>query len=178
VDELPITGIVIPVVEADRLIGSRTTAGTLRRLPGVGVVPAHITLLAPFLPEEQIDASIWDELARFFADVTPFTFELGEICSFPGGVTYLAPEPSAAFRRMTLELHRVFPEFPPYGGAFDDVVPHLTVALVDGEDADSLATSLAPGLPLSVLASEAALFVTDDDGTRVLGTLAFGTTAA
>lgn len=177
-DELPITGIVIPVPEADRLVHSRTASDVPRRLPGFGVVPAHITLLAPFLPEEQLDDGTWELLERFFADVTPFGFELAEVCEFPGGVTYLAPEPATTFRRLTAGLHRVFPEFPPYGGAFDDIVPHLTVPLMPGEDTGSLTAALAPELPLAVHAAEAAVFVSDEDGTRVLGSLPFGITAA
>jgi hypothetical protein len=178
VEELPITGIVIPVLEADRLVRASTGSQTVRQLPGIGVTPGHITLLAPFLPEERIDGGTWEALGRFFADVTPFGFELTELCEFPGGPTYLAPEPAATFRRLTVELHRLFPEFPPYGGAFDEVVPHLTVPLAEGEDVAGLAAALAPGLPLAVHAAEAAVYVTDEDGTRVLGALPFGTTAA
>jgi 2'-5' RNA ligase len=176
VEELPITGIVIPVVEADRLVQSASDAP--RRLPGFDVVPAHITLLAPFLSEDLIDDRTWDVLGRFFADITPFGFDLNEVCEFPSGVTYLAPEPASTFRRLTAELHRLFPEFPPYGGEFDEIVPHLTIPLNAGEDIGSLAAALAPGLPLTVLAGAAAVFVTDESGTRVLGTLPFGTTAA
>lgn len=175
-EELPITGIVIPVAEADRLVQSASDGP--RRLPGFGVVPAHITLLAPFLPEDLIDDGTWEVLGRFFADITPFGFDLTEVCQFPDGVTYLAPEPASTFRRLTSELHRLFPEFPPYRGAFDDIVPHLTVPLGPGEDVAALATALAPGLPLTVHAAAAAVFVTDENGTRVLGALPFGTTAA
>jgi len=167
VEELPITGIVIPVAEADRLVDS-ASAGP-RRLPGFGAVPAHITLLAPFLPEGQLDDSTWETLGQFFADITPFGFELTDVCEFPSAAT---------FRRLTSELHKLFPEFPPYGGAFDDIVPHLTVPLADGEDVTALTAALTPSLPLSVHAAAAAVFVTDDDGTRVLGTLPFGTSAA
>jgi hypothetical protein len=176
VEELPITGVVIPVVEADRLVLS--AAAGPRRLPGFGTVPAHITLLAPFLPEDDLDAATWETLSRFFADVTPFRFELTGVCEFPGGLTYLSPEPAATFRLLTSELHKLFPEFPPYGGAFDEIVPHLTVPLSAGEDVTDLTAALAPGLPLSVHASAAAVFVTDQDGTRVLGALPFGTSAA
>lgn len=175
-EDLPITGIVIPVAEADRFVQS--ASGAPRRLPGWETVPAHITLLAPFLPEDRIDDAVWEVLGAFFADITPFGFELADVCAFPSGLTYLAPEPAATFRRLTSELHRLFPEFPPYGGAFDDIVPHLTVPLVEGEDIGALTAALVPGLPLAAHASSAALYVTDQDGTRVLGSLPFGTSAA
>lgn len=176
VEELPLTGIVIPVAEADRLLHS--AASGPRRLPGVGSVPAHITLLAPFLPEDEIDDGTWEVLGGFFSDVTPFGFELTDVCVFPGGATYLAPEPASTFRRLTSELHKLFPEFPPYGGAFDEIVPHLTVPLTEGEDLATLTAALAPGLPMSAYVSTAAIYLTDEGGTRVLGTLPFGTSAA
>ncbi|MFL6156046.1 MAG: 2'-5' RNA ligase family protein [Marmoricola sp.] len=177
-EDLPITGIVIPVAEADRLVRSRTGSLAPRQLPGTGPVPAHITLLAPFLPEAAIDDTVLGRLADFFADVTPFDFELTEVCEFPGGITYLAPEPAATFRLLTAELHRMFPEFPPYGGTFDDVVPHLTVPLEEGETTTSLRSSLSPGLPLALQAREAVLLHTDETETRVIAHLQFGTTAA
>ena len=175
-EELPITGIVIPVAEADRLV--QAASGAPRRLPGFQSVPAHITLLAPFLPEDRLDDGTWDVLGRFFADITPFTFELTDVCEFPDGLTYLSPEPAATFRLLTAQLHKLFPEFPPYGGAFDEIVPHLTVPLSEGEDVAALSAALAPGLPLSVRAASASVFVSDEEGTRVLGQLPFGTSAA
>lgn len=175
-EALPITGVVIPVPEADRFVQS--ASGGLRRLPGSDTIPAHITLLAPFLPEGQLDDATWETLGQFFADILPFSFELTDVCEFPNGHTYLAPEPASTFRRLTLELHKLFPEFPPYGGAFDDIVPHLTVPRAEDEDVATLTAALNPGLPLGVHAASAAVFATDENGTRILGSLPFGTSAA
>ena len=41
---------------------------------------------------------------------------------------YLAPEPDDGFRRLTEAVVQEWPEAPPYGGAYDDNIPHLTVA--------------------------------------------------
>ena len=38
------------------------------------------------------------------------------------------PDPAEPFRRLTAALAAAFPDYPPYGGRHDDVVPHLTVA--------------------------------------------------
>ena len=43
---------------------------------------------------------------------------------------YLSPEPVETFRQLTEVVTKRFPETPPYGGQFTDVVPHLTVAQV------------------------------------------------
>ena len=37
------------------------------------------------------------------------------------------------FRRLTARLAAEFPDFPPYAGAFPDVVPHLTLDLLSAE---------------------------------------------
>jgi hypothetical protein len=46
---------------------------------------------------------------------------------FSQRVLYLAPTPAAPFEELTSAVSASFPEYPPYGGAFDDVVPHLTI---------------------------------------------------
>lgn len=141
-------------------------------------VTAHITLLGPFADLADIDQGMVSELRSFFADVTPFAFELTGISRFPGGGTYLTPEPAGPFRRLTHELFRRFPEYPPYSGQFDDVVPHLTVPLPEGEDADTLRFQVAPRLPIWAYAREAALFWWEANHSHTVETFPFGTTAA
>ena len=46
---------------------------------------------------------------------------------FGEDVVWLAPEPAQRFRDLTAAVVERFPGFLPYGGAFEDVVPHLTV---------------------------------------------------
>ncbi len=41
---------------------------------------------------------------------------------------WLAPQPDEPFRILTRAVSAAFPGYMPYGGAYDDVVPHLTVA--------------------------------------------------
>ena len=41
---------------------------------------------------------------------------------------WLDPNPAAPFRRLTVAVGAAFPECLPYGGVFDEVVPHLAVA--------------------------------------------------
>ena len=174
----PMTGIVIPVREAETLVRSRVMQVQPTLLPRDRSVVAHITLLAPFFTIDQIDDALVHRLTRFFSDVTPFGFALTEVCQFPSGIVYLAPEPAAAFRKLTQELHHEFPEFPPYGGAFDEIVPHLTVPLPPGDDVEALERALHGTLPIQTQAVEAVLMHVEEDNTHVIATLPFGTTAA
>jgi 2'-5' RNA ligase len=175
---LPMTGIVVPVREAETVVRSRALQVQPALLPRDRSTAAHITLLAPFRAPDLIDDGVIRHLQSLFAEIASFTFELTEVCEFPSGITYLAPEPAATFRWLTQQLHHAFPEFPPYGGAFDDIVPHLTVPLAPGEDSDSLRATLTAGLPIQAHALEATLVQVAEDDTRVLATLPFGNSAA
>lgn len=55
-----------------------------------------------------------------------------ERCGRFPGVLYLAPEPDTQLRRLTEVVAERWPEAPPYGGKFTEIVPHLTIA--DGQD--------------------------------------------
>jgi 2'-5' RNA ligase len=99
-------------------------------------VPAHITLLYPFLSPEQITTPVLGASRTIASAMTAFPFRLDRIGRFPG-VLYLAPEPATPFAAFTNALARRFPEFPPYGGQFQTIVPHLTVAHVN--DAECVA---------------------------------------
>ena len=169
--------LVIPVPELEAVVRPRLERRSPESLlPGRDDVHAHVTLLAPFAGE--VDEGVSAELASLFGDVTAFEFRLTRVAEFPGGATYLTPDPAAPFRALTQELCRRFPEFPPYGGAFDEVVPHLTVPLRDGEDAAAVRRELEPQLPITAHAREAALIWYEPGAFRVLERFAFGSAAA
>lgn len=90
-------------------------------------VHAHITVLGPFLDE--VDEASADVVADIASRVAPFDVRLGRIATFPNGVIHLLPEPDEQFRRLTRDLWAAFPECPPYGGEFAEIVPHLTLDL-------------------------------------------------
>jgi hypothetical protein len=97
-------------------------------------------------------------IQQIATQVVPFEFALARVDRFPG-VLYLAPEPSEPFKRLTAQATARWPELPPYGGAFDQVVPHLTVA--EGAEPPGLAGQLERRLPLRTEATDLALLVRD-----------------
>ncbi|OIK02882.1 2'-5' RNA ligase family protein [Streptomyces monashensis] len=94
-------------------------------------VPAHVTVLFPFLDENRIDARVYSGLAAVLSSHHAFDLRFESCGRFPG-VLYLAPEPDGQLRRLTEVIADRWPEAPPYGGQFTEIVPHLTVA--DGQD--------------------------------------------
>jgi 2'-5' RNA ligase superfamily protein len=169
----------VPVPKLDAVVRARLRLRSPDEVPADDADPvAHITLLGPFADRDDITPGVLSELRWFFADVTSFAFTLTSVNRFPGGTVYLSPSPAAPFRQLTLELFRRFPEYPPYGGAFDDVVPHLSVPLVEGEDLPSVEHELGPRLPVTAQAQEAALYWWEPGSCGTIETFPFGTSVA
>ncbi len=98
----------------------RYSADNLLRLP------AHITLLFPWVPFAQLDAAC-AALREVCAGVQPFEVTLHGYDTFPG-VTYMKPVDPQPLIALFQVIFACFPEYPPYGGAFgSDLVPHITV---------------------------------------------------
>ena len=83
---------------------------------------------------------------------------------FPDDVLYLAPEAPAPFRALTDALAAAFPEYPPYGGVFTEVIPHLTVAHHPNAPVEQITAELHAVLPIITRATSVELWVegTDD----------------
>ena len=90
-------------------------------------IPAHVTVLSPFMAPEAIGAAVLDELERLFAGFRGFRFQLTGTGWFGEQVLWLAPGDPAPFRALTACVHEAFPAFPPFGGRHEEVIPHLTV---------------------------------------------------
>jgi 2'-5' RNA ligase len=138
-----------PIVAADRL-----------RWDSAGVaVPAHVTILFPFLHPDGLDADADAALREVVAGVEPFQVRFARIGRFPT-VTWLEPEPSGPFARLTDAVVARWPDHPPYEGEHAEVVHHLTVA--DGAPPEvhaRLARELTPMLPIVDHVSEVTLSV-------------------
>ncbi|MDP9911280.1 2'-5' RNA ligase [Variovorax boronicumulans] len=135
---MPISAFVVKVPAAE------TIAADLRRRfdPTVALgVPAHITLLVPFMDPALITDEVLARARRVLQRTTSFSFALGKVGRFPE-TAYLAPEPAAPFIEMTRALMKEFPDFPPYDGLHDDIVAHLSVAHGNALHAEEAAIEL------------------------------------
>ena len=109
-------------------------------------MPPHVTLLVPAPGDIEAIAEVLFAFAAF--EVVFARFD-----RFPGTL-WLAPEPAQPFARMIEALMQRFPDYPPYGGSFREIVPHLTVAQYELDEGVS---ELQPWLPLRTRAERAAL---------------------
>jgi hypothetical protein len=118
------SALVVVVPEAEPLVGH--LRARLDPAARIGV-PAHVTVLYPFIPPEAITNSDIQRVARLVRRAAAFRFRLAAAKCFPD-VLYLEPEPAQPFVALTEAVVHEFPQYPPYQGRHASVIPHLTVA--------------------------------------------------
>ena len=138
-------GLIGPVPEAEWLL--QTWSARLGPTTEVGV-PAHVTLLFPFLTMDGLDAVGLADLKKQFLATPSVEVTFSSVGLFPD-VVYLAPEPCDWFISCTQALVARFGMLP-YGGIHSHVVPHLTVARhADPAVLADIEQQLTPALPIS-----------------------------
>lgn len=140
------SALVVVVPEAEAAVGS--FRASLDRAAMWGV-PAHVTVLYPFLPPVRLDEAALAEAGAAVAEVPAFTVTFRRVGWFGGTVVWLAPEPDEPFRRLTAAVWRRFPETPPYAGAYSDSTPHLTIGHDQPKELlDAAAAGVSAHLPV------------------------------
>lgn len=123
------SALVVLVPEAEELVGELRSRYDSSAAAGM---PAHITINYPFLPIGSVESDVLSDLNLLFSAYQRFKFSLEATARFPG-VLYFEPHPDRPFTNLIEAVAKRFPESPPYGGVFQKVVPHLTVAEVKDE---------------------------------------------
>ena len=118
------SALIVTIPEAEAVVAPHRAL--FDRAAGWGV-PAHVTVLFPFLPPDEIDEQVLATLGRAAATVPAFFVALDRLGWFGERVVWLAPSPAEPFQRLTAAVTARFPAVRPYEGAYDEVVPHLTV---------------------------------------------------
>ncbi len=158
----PESALIVLVPEAERLLAP------FRRLHDPeAALPAHVTLLYPFLAPATIDGAVLTVLRTFFAGEPSFRTSFPRTGRF-ADVLYLEPDPPDRWLALIERLSARFPETPPYGGRFATTVPHLSVVHAASPDeldtvAEAFARTLADGLPLHTQV-DAVTLADDADG--------------
>jgi 2'-5' RNA ligase len=127
-------------------------------------LPAHVTLVVPFVPADQLNGDVEVRLAGLLAAAEPFDVTFARTARFRR-VLYIEPQPSEPFVELTEAIVAEWPEHPPYEGAVEAVIPHLTVA--ESEDQalfERIEAAVQSGLPFHTHVSEARLYAEDTAG--------------
>jgi 2'-5' RNA ligase superfamily protein len=94
-------------------------------------VPAHVTVLYPFVPPSALSSEALTTLAAAVSTVPAFDCTFSEVACFDDAYAWLLPdaEAGASFLALTSAVWEAFPDYPPYRGAHrDDLAPHLTIS--------------------------------------------------
>ncbi len=156
---MPESALVIVVPEAEPLVSDWRAQYDWSAQRGV---PAHITLLYPFVPTEKVDDELLRQLLELFGAEPAISFELARLARFPE-VAWLAPEPSEPFEALTDLIAGRFPDYPPYEGIHEEVIPHLTVAEGGTELQDRVEAAVSSHLPIRAHADHVAFLFEDDE---------------
>jgi 2'-5' RNA ligase len=149
------SALLVPVPAAEAAVGEHRAK--LDRSAREGV-PAHIPVLYPFLPVGELTDGVLESVRVLMAGIEAFDFTLDRVSWFGSDVVWLGPRDPAPFRSLTEKAFAAFPACPPYGGQYADVVPHLTVGDLGGEDVLRLAAAEVSGhLPIATQATEVIL---------------------
>ena len=160
----PLTGLVVPVPEAEPAVGAHRAR--LDASAALGA-PAHITVLFPFVPPDRVDDNVLERVTRVVGTVPRFRYSFRKTAWFDDRVLWLAPDDDGPFRELTHRVWAEFPDHPPFEGAFDDVVAHLTVGHDQPPDVLRRAEDdVRPHLPIEGAATEVVLLAQDEPGGR------------
>jgi hypothetical protein len=152
------SAILIPATQAEPTVGAYRLEYDPVAAAGV---PAHITLIVPWLPPGEIRPADLAELAALLHLIEPFDFRLVRPNWFGRGVLWLAPDPVEPFIKLTNQLADRFGT-PPYDDEFDEIIPHLTVAHAsDGVELSGVFTELEARLPITCRAEQVWVMVGD-----------------
>jgi hypothetical protein len=90
-------------------------------------VPAHLTLLYPFVPVGKLEPSLRRSIAAIVAHHVAFDYHLTGPKVWPDTI-YAGVDSGRPFLEIHRELAAAFPDYPIYQARVGDLVPHVTVA--------------------------------------------------
>ena len=128
-------------------------------------VPAHVTILFPFLPGGSLGPGERAALTAIAAGRSAFVARFERV-EERGSMVWLVPADQAPFLALTAAVVDRWPAFPPFGGIHDVLIAHLTLVETDDAVAREAAASVAREVgPFEAVAGEL----------RVIDELASGT---
>ena len=127
-------------------------------------VPAHVTVIFPFMPPSRVNAEVIETLAAAISTVPKFQATFESTGWFGTNVLWLAPTPAVVFGALITAAADAFPDYPPFEGRHEVVVPHLTVGHADAAETDLQAAEeqVLSHLPVRADVTEVALWCGTD----------------
>ncbi|BCJ34168.1 hypothetical protein Athai_16710 [Actinocatenispora thailandica] len=166
------TAVVVLVPGADRVVRRWRDRHDPHAAAGV---PAHVTVLYPWIPADALTAEDERALAALAAAHDRFALDFAGFGTL-GRTLWLAPSPAEPVVALTRAVAARWPQHPPYRGRFDGDHPHLTIA--DGADPvlfPRITDDVGAHLPLRVDVTELTLVEQRAGGWRLRRSFPLGT---
>ncbi len=127
------SAVIVPIVLPSRLAFLRDAGD---RMAARGV-PAHVTVLFPFLSVDALTPTVRSALARLAAKNPPFVARFSRVERREETV-WLVPTSQRPFFGLTDSVAALWPDHPPYEGVHDTLIAHLTlIETTDGQARDT-----------------------------------------
>jgi 2'-5' RNA ligase superfamily len=158
-----LSGLIVPVDVAEPVVQPLREKLDPAAVRGV---PAHVTVLFPFVPPDELGVDTYSEVESVLQTMQPFDCVFRTTRWFRDDVLWLAPEPNTGFHALTAALCEAFPRYLPYRGAHPTPIPHLTVGdRSGGASVDELLAAereVLPRLPIVARVDAVHLMVGSD----------------
>ena len=127
-------------------------------------IPAHVTVLFPFMSPSAVDSEVMDTLAAAVLTVPRFHASFESTGWFGTNVLWLDPWPATSFGALINVVARAFPDYPPFEGRHDVVIPHLTVGhdMAPGSGLEEAEARVRECLPIHSDVTEVSLWCGTD----------------
>ncbi len=116
------SAVIIPIALPPRLASLRKAGDPL----AARGVPAHVTVLFPFLRVDALTPAVRSTLARLAAHEPPFVARFERV-ERRGRMVWLIPADERPFLRLTAAVAERWPDHQPYEGVHLTLIPHLTL---------------------------------------------------
>ncbi len=121
-------------------------------------VPAHVTVGFPFKPVRMLTDADHERLASAFARVPAFVLRGERTGWFGEDYLHVPVSPPADVLGLIALVGGLFPEYPIYGGAIDEVVPHVTIGPAARAELRAVEKEVSARLPFVVDVTEVELW--------------------
>ena len=165
------SAVILVVPEAEPVIGEMRREHTPGGTRGI---PAHVTLLHPFVGADRIDDDVLARLREAVDGFAAFDLLLANTARFDDGVLYLAVEPIDVIRALIARISDAFGRIPYDRFPPDEIIPHVTVVTgsaypngatsADLELFELLEARLASSLPLRSRADRVVILADSREG--------------
>jgi len=160
------TAIVVPFHDGPAVVTAHRRALTS---DGADRMPAHVTLIYPFVDDADLADDEFRRLHGVLAAFAPFDVTFATFARFDGQPPglYLEPEPAGPFFAMIAAPAEEFPAFPPFGRVHETVIPHLTLGHTeDAKTLRAVEADVGRHLPVRARVDEVAVMEHGADGWR------------